>query len=155
MISTYLQVVNIQLNLDAKDIESVIDQMTYLASRNNVIDDLDDLKTCLKNREKKRTTGFGKGVALPHALTRKLREIVISVAILSNPVEWNSLDKRPVNIVAMVSGPTKMMTDYMKVLFDISKILADDSARNDITEQPNIQGVFDAITRYDKALNQR
>ena len=50
-------------------------------------------------REKVGTTGIGMGVAIPHARTEVVKDIVVSVALLKRPVDFDSLDGEKVKIV--------------------------------------------------------
>jgi mannitol/fructose-specific phosphotransferase system IIA component (Ntr-type) len=154
MIESYLQVVHMQLNVDATDKHSAIEQMAYLSARNNTVE-IEDLKSCLSNREKIRSTGFGKGVAMPHSFSTQLPKIVMSLVTFKTPVEWLSVDGKDVKIAAMVAGPNTQITSYMNILLRLSKILANDLAREQIIHQTKTQDVLDILLHYEKTLYEK
>jgi nitrogen PTS system EIIA component len=81
----------------------------------------------LLDREKLGSTGVGKGVAIPHARIPGLDRITGFFARLSNPVDFESVDDHPVDLVFMLLAPTDASTDHLKALARVSRLLRDDS----------------------------
>ena len=80
----------------------------------------------LLERERLGSTGVGKGVAIPHARIDGLKRIVGLFARLTNPIDFNSVDDQPVDIVFMLLAPTDAGADHLKALARISRLLRDE-----------------------------
>lgn len=80
----------------------------------------------LLERERLGSTGVGKGVAIPHARIDGLDRIVGLFARLASPVEFDSVDDQPVDIVFMLLAPTDAGADHLKALARISRLLRDE-----------------------------
>jgi PTS system nitrogen regulatory IIA component len=81
----------------------------------------------LLERERLGSTGVGKGVAIPHARIDGLDRIVGLFARLASPVEFDSVDDQPVDIVFMLLAPTDAGADHLKALARISRLLRDEN----------------------------
>lgn len=74
-------------------------------------------------REKLGSTGFGNGVAIPHGKLPDLARIYCTVARLSEPMDYKSVDGRPVDLVFFLLSPPNAGADHLKALAAISRIL--------------------------------
>lgn len=81
----------------------------------------------LLEREKLGSTGVGKGVAIPHARIDGLTEIKGLFARLANPVDFDSVDDQPVDIVFMLLAPIDAGADHLKALARVSRLLRDEA----------------------------
>jgi Na+/H+ antiporter NhaD/arsenite permease-like protein/mannitol/fructose-specific phosphotransferase system IIA component (Ntr-type) len=82
------------------------------------------------SREKQGSTGVGHGVALPHATHEPVDRIVIVVARLKTPVDWDSVDAEPVRLVVAVIAPTSDRDLYLEVLAEIARSLYQPETRD-------------------------
>lgn len=85
-------------------------------------------------REKVGTTGIGMGVAIPHARTDSVKDIILSVALLKHPVDFNSLDGEGINVVVLVGAPKGGSKKYLELLSMLSRIFRDKKNRDSIIE---------------------
>jgi len=81
----------------------------------------------LLDREKLGSTGVGKGVAIPHTRVAGLEQITGLFARLSNPIDFDSVDDRPVDLVFMLLAPVEAGTDHLKALARVSRLLRDEN----------------------------
>lgn len=81
----------------------------------------------LLEREKLGSTGVGKGVAIPHARIEGLPEIKGLFARLANPVDFDSVDDQPVDIIFMLLAPEDAGADHLKALARVSRLLRDEN----------------------------
>lgn len=80
----------------------------------------------LCNREKESTTGFGNGVAIPHARHSVVQEAGILVARCKKNLEWNSMDGEPVNVCICLIAPDDQNDFHLKTLAKISRRMIHD-----------------------------
>ncbi|MGL4628383.1 MAG: PTS sugar transporter subunit IIA, partial [Cetobacterium sp.] len=96
-------------------------------------------------REKVGTTGIGMGVAIPHARTEAVQDIVVSVGLLKQPVDFNSLDNEKVKIVILVGAPKGESKKYLELLSSLSRIFRDKRTRESILESTTTECLIEAI----------
>ncbi len=80
----------------------------------------------LLERERLGSTGVGKGVAIPHARVMGLDRIVGLFARLPNPIEFDSVDDQPVDLVFMLLAPEEAGAEHLKALAKVSRLLRSD-----------------------------
>ncbi|MDV3458586.1 PTS IIA-like nitrogen regulatory protein PtsN [Sphingomonas sp. HF-S4] len=80
---------------------------------------------CLAAREKLGSTGFGSGIAIPHAKLDGLRHVVGVFVRLAQPVDFAAVDDLPVDLVFMLLSPTGAGAEHLKALACVSRKLRD------------------------------
>jgi PTS system nitrogen regulatory IIA component len=84
-----------------------------------------DLVEKLTERERLGSTGFGNGVAIPHGKLDGLNHVVGLFIQLGQPVEFQSVDEMPVDLVFCLLSPTDAGADHLKALAMVSRWLRD------------------------------
>jgi PTS system nitrogen regulatory IIA component len=79
----------------------------------------------LRTREALGATGFGGGVAIPHARLPGLAACVAMVARLPQPIDWQANDGEPVDMLVLLLSPEAAGADHLKALARISRTLRD------------------------------
>src|SRR5689334_24976849 len=76
----------------------------------------------LNEREQLGSTGFGHGVAIPHAKIEGLTQIYGLFARLAEPVDYKAIDARPVDLVFLLLSPPDAGAEHLKALAAISRV---------------------------------
>lgn len=76
-------------------------------------------------RERLGSTGVGAGIAIPHGKLKTLTKITGVFARLESPVDFESLDDQPVDLVFMLLAPEGAGADHLKALSRIARALRD------------------------------
>ncbi len=79
----------------------------------------------LNEREQLGSTGFGQGVAIPHAKIDGLAKIYGLFARLSDPVAYKAIDGRPVDLVFLLLSPPDAGAEHLKALAAVSRVTRD------------------------------
>ena len=79
----------------------------------------------LAAREKLGSTGFGGGVAIPHAKLPELAAVTGVFARLSQGIEFQAVDALPVDLVFMLLSPTDAGAEHLKALARVSRRMRD------------------------------
>ncbi len=74
-------------------------------------------------RERMSGTGMGEGVAIPHAPVVGVTRPLGAFARLETPLDFEALDKRPVDLVIMLLAPPDKGADYLKALAKVSRLM--------------------------------
>ena len=83
----------------------------------------DDVRTAVLEREADRSTGIGRGLAVPHCRCDTVVDFHISVAVLQEGIDWDALDERPVQFIFLVIGPVDKPETYLQLLSQISRLI--------------------------------
>ena len=98
-----------------------------LASRAAALMGLDERKLFdrLLERERLGSTGIGGGIAIPHGRMSALSAPRGLFARLASPIDFDSIDERPVDIVFLLVAPEGAGADHLKALARVSRLLRD------------------------------
>ena len=88
----------------------------------------EDLVTALLERERIGSTGIGCGVAIPHIKIEGAKRMYAILARLDQPIDFDAIDERPVDIIFMLIAPAdSKTTQHLKMLAMISRFLKDEN----------------------------
>ncbi|MEZ5896503.1 MAG: PTS sugar transporter subunit IIA [Parvularculaceae bacterium] len=87
------------------------------------------IRESLMAREQLGSTGVGRGVAIPHGKIDGLNEIVGVMAKLDQPVDFDSVDDEPVDLIFVLLAPAHASAAHLKALAKVSRLLKDDASR--------------------------
>ena len=79
----------------------------------------------LLERERLGTTGVGQGIAIPHGKLKELKRLYGVFARLDQPVDFDSIDDEPVDLIFLLLAPESAGADHLKALARVSRLLRD------------------------------
>jgi mannitol/fructose-specific phosphotransferase system IIA component (Ntr-type) len=124
-------------------IVELIDLLTSLGKIR--AEDRDSVLTLLKQREETMSTGIGFGIAIPHASSDRISEVVAAFGRSSTGIEFDALDNAPVKFVVLFIVPKNQFQTHLRTLASIAKFLNDRSVREQLASANSadeILGVF-------------
>lgn len=103
----------------------------------------------LTAREKLGTTGFGGGIALPHAKIEGLNQVAGVFARLARPIDFAAVDDLPVDLVFMLLSPVNAGSDHLKALARVSRTLRDRALAAKLRGAASPDALFALLTGVD------
>ena len=79
----------------------------------------------LMERERLGTTGVGNGIAIPHGKLANLEKLYGLFARLEKPIDFQSIDEQPVDLIFLLLAPVTAGADHLKALARVSRLLRD------------------------------
>ena len=79
----------------------------------------------LVERERLGTTGVGHGIAIPHGKLPELDKLYALFARLETPIDFDSIDEQPVDLICVLLAPETAGADHLKALARVSRLLRD------------------------------
>ena len=125
-IADYIKVDTINLNLESKNKSAIIKELYNNLKKTNLIKDEELGLNDIFAREEMGSTGIGRKIALPHAKTKAVDELIATFGISRNGIDYESLDNENVNIFFMFLCPEDKTQEYLKVLARISRLIRKD-----------------------------
>ncbi len=86
----------------------------------------DEVYERLMERERLGSTGFGGGIAIPHAKMDGLEKVHGLVVVLDPPMAFDAVDEAPVDIVFSLLSPVDSGAEHLKTLARVSRYLRGD-----------------------------
>ena len=103
----------------------------------------------LIERESLGPTGVGSGIALPHARLDKLDHVVGAFILLESPVEFEAIDKQPVDIVFSLFAPKTAGVEHLKALALVSRTLREQHIVAKLRSNPDPATLYTILTEPD------
>jgi len=123
-LSDILTVDRVDAGLTATNKKGLFQLLAMAASRRTDLP-AKAIAAALAEREKLGSTGFGGGIAIPHAKMHGLDSVFGYFARLSSPVDFHSVDDLPVDLVFLILSPPDAGADHLKALASVSRVLRD------------------------------
>ncbi len=109
-------------SLKAKSKKQALQELAQKASAITGLDARDIFDTLLQ-RERLGSTGLGRGIAIPHVKFKSLQNMVCLFARLDDPIEFDSHDNEPVDLIFLLLAPEHASGDHLKALARISRLV--------------------------------
>jgi len=103
----------------------------------------------IREREELESTGVVEGIALPHARTEAVKDLLLVIAIVKEGLDFQSLDGKPVNIVFLIVAPEEAKKKYINVLARISRMCRQEEFRTALRESQSPAEILKIIKEYD------
>jgi PTS system nitrogen regulatory IIA component len=100
----------------------------------------------LLQREKLGSTGIGHGIAIPHGKLPKLDRLFGLFARLDRPVDFESLDGQPVDLIFLLLAPEGAGADHLKALARVARLLRDPDTANKLRESNDAGALYAVLT---------
>lgn len=132
--------------------------LSSTSSKKRLLHDLGDLAAsvhgidaaraveALMERETLGPTGVGHGVALPHARLSDISEVTGVFILLEKPVDFDAVDRQPVDIVFALFAPEDAGVEHLKALALVSRTLREASVCKKLRANTNPQTLYTILT---------
>jgi PTS system nitrogen regulatory IIA component len=100
----------------------------------------------LQQRERLGSTGLGRGIAVPHVKLAGLSGIVCLFARVAKPIDFESPDSEPVDLIFLLLAPDHAGGDHLKALARISRLVREPSALERLRSATDLASLKRALT---------
>lgn len=113
------------VDFQADDKNQALQKLASLLKRSRELRDISEesLYAALKAREDIGSTGFNRGIAIPHCQLEGVEKFIISIAVSKKGIHFDSLDKKKTKIFITIIGPKGNSSEHLKLLATTSHIL--------------------------------
>jgi len=144
---------NILLKTKSINRWELIDELVELAVKNKEIssEDCEEIKKTLIDREKSMTTGIGNGVAIPHCASSKIKDVVCILSFNQQGIDFDSIDNQPVKIVILLIVPKNKLSQHIKTLANIAKMMSNNSVREKLLTLKTQESIIKTIKEFEQS----
>lgn len=129
--------------LKSTDRDGVVNELVDALIASGVCDKSlrDELITKVLDRERRGSTGFGRGVAVPHVKHRQSGRMAAAIGLSQRGIDFNSLDKQPVYTVFLLLSPEDRPEEHLQAMEVIFKNLSKDTFRRFLRQATSVDDV--------------
>jgi len=122
------------VNLPAKTREEILQSIAKQAKKIPVLDGVSEKEIYdgLLNREAQGSTGFGGGIAIPHARFEKAEGFAFFIVTTRRGVDFDAMDKKKVKVFFVLLGPADGVREHLQVLAAVSNVIAHSNVTNEL-----------------------
>lgn len=144
-ISDLLKPESVVIDLKAGSKKQVLQELARLASAHARLHERLIFDVLLE-RERLGTTGVGDGVAIPHGRIAEIDRLTGLFVRLKHPVDFDSVDGKPVDLLFLLLAPQSAGADHLKALSRISRLLRDRDTREKLRGAGSADAVYALLT---------
>lgn len=100
----------------------------------------------LLERERLGTTGVGNGIAIPHGKLPELNRLYGLFARLEKPIDFDSVDEQPVDLIFLLLAPEGAGADHLKALARVSRLLRDRTVCEKLRGSDDAEALYALLT---------
>jgi PTS system nitrogen regulatory IIA component len=104
--------------------------------------DIEHVLERIEERERLGSTGFGRGVAIPHARIDGLTRPVAVFLRLETPVAFDAADGMPIDLVFGLLSPEQAGAAHLHALASISRMMRDERMHHALTQAPGTEALY-------------
>ncbi|WP_204799029.1 PTS sugar transporter subunit IIA [Oceanobacillus neutriphilus] len=145
MMNDIFDVNNIEFNSNTKTKDEALQFIASFAENAGIVKSAKAYYKGLKKREKEVTTGFKDGIAIPHSKHKTVIKPALMLVKYDHPIEWESMDDKPVHITFALAIPEGKNQEHLKVLSTISRALIDEDFTNSILAASSKEDMYQLV----------
>jgi len=142
----------IDLGVDLKTKEEVIDHVAVLMNKDGKLSDKAGYIQAVRDREAEISTNLGDGIGMPHARTNYVKEAGLVFLRLNNPIAWG--EEAPVRIVFGIGVPDSAGDLHLKILAQLARKLIYDEFKQKLFNASSKEEVLALINEATGGLVQ-
>ena len=110
------------------------------------VEDKPSVLAALKQREETMSTGIGFGIAIPHASSDCVTDVIAGFGRSKAGIEFDSLDNQPVHFIVLFIVPRDQFQTHLRTLAAIAKFLNDRTVRDELGSATNATEILQVFT---------
>ena len=144
-ISDLISLEGVAANLRATSKKQALQELSHTASQVTGLPTRDIFEVLLQ-RERLGSTGLGQGIAIPHGKMVSLDRLYGVFARLNQPIDFESVDGQPVDLIFLLLAPESAGADHLKALAKVSRVLRDGQTVSKLRGSSGADAIYSILT---------
>lgn len=132
----------------AEGLRLLVDRLAALKK----VRDAAQVHRLLLEREKLMTTGVKRGFAFPHAFSDQFGESFLTIGVFPAGLEFEALDRQPVQFVFLLLGPPHHQTVHLRILARVSRLTGQPEMYEALREARSAADIMDLMSETERRL---
>lgn len=146
ILTQILQPNSVRVPLKGTDKNAVISELVHLLDENGLLLNKNVVLEAVFSREMTRSTGIGSGIGIPHGKCNAVRDLVMALGIARQPIEFQSVDGKPVSTVILLISPLDQTGPHIQALARISRLMLDASFKSALEQAPSAEVAYKLLS---------
>ena len=139
----------VKVPVESKDKEAVITELVDLLDNQGLLSDRDVVLDAVLTRERTQSTGTGAGIAIPHGKCKAVKELVMAIGIAHEPIEFQSIDNKPVTILILLVSPADQTGPHIQALARISRLMLNEEFKARLEKANSANEVYELLSEQE------
>jgi len=140
----------VKVPMAATDKQSAIEELVALLAENGKVKDRAALLEAVLAREQSRSTGIGRGLAVPHGKCAAVDRLVMAAGKPAHPIDFASIDHQPVDVIVLLASPTDQTGPHIQALARISRLMLMEPFRRAISAAQTADQFYKVVLEHDR-----
>jgi PTS system nitrogen regulatory IIA component len=105
-----------------------------------------EILSAITSREELGSTGLGNGIAIPHGKIQGLKGVTAVFARLDSPIDFESVDDQPVDLVVTLLAPVGAGADHLKALSRVARLLRTEAVTDNLRSETDPRRLHAILT---------
>jgi fructose PTS system EIIBC or EIIC component len=132
---------------DCLNKEEALNRIVKLACDAYKIKNLDEILSMVIERETKLSTGIGLEISVPHCRSNQVENVIISVILIPQGIQYNSIDGKPVKLIFLIISPQKDIQGHIMALSSVSHAISDEEIRQKLLNSKTNDELYDTLVK--------
>lgn len=148
----YLKADHIFLGLEAGDKKHVLEKFVSALKKKGLIAREKIILEELLKRENLGSTGLEKGIAVPHALIKKIKEPIVALALIKDGIDFKAVDQMPTYIILLLLGDKDNPGFQLKLLGHICRMVKETEFVEKIKKAETSQDIWSILKEEEQKI---
>jgi len=144
-LTDHLSLPLVKVPLAATEKRQAITELVSVIAEQSLTERRDQLLDAVLEREAQRTTGIGRGFAIPHAKCDAVDHLTIAFGRAANPIDFAAVDGQPVTLIALLASPVSATSSHIQALARLSRLVTNATVMEHLLAAPDADAFFRII----------
>ena len=149
-ISEVLKPEAIIMKIKSREKIAVLKELVTHMVANKFVEDGEEFQKALAKRENLESTGIGDGIAIPHARTDAVKNLVLAFARSEEGVEFSAIDGKPSYLIFLIASPVDKKSEYIMALAKLSRLLRKQEVRRLLKDADSPDEILNIIKKNEE-----
>lgn len=137
----------IKIPLESKRKNDLLHEMIDILMDAGKLTDSSSIFQALRNREDQCSTGLGEGIAIPHAKSEDVSELIMAIGIAPKGVDFEALDGEDTKVFFMIIAPSDQAGLHIEALSEVARLTRSEGFMQSLLDSENAAEVLQVLQK--------
>jgi PTS system fructose-specific IIC component len=138
------------MEIKATEKIAAINELVAHMVKHKLVSNGEEFIKALAKRENLESTGIGDGIAIPHARTDAVKDLMLAFARSPKGIDFSSVDGKPSYIIFLIASPESKKSEYILALAKLSRLLRKHAVRELLRNAKEPKEIMDIIKKNEE-----
>lgn len=139
----------VRVPLVSTEKSAAITELVDLVAEQGLTNSRDRLLQAVLDREGQRSTGIGRGFAIPHAKCDAVDKLIVALGRCREPIDFKAIDGQPVTLIALLASPISATTTHIQALAKLSRLVTNGAVLSQLLAAQSADELYRVVVAND------